>query len=772
VPLGPGTHLGPYRIEAAVGEGGMGVVYRAVDTRFNRSVAVKFLSRDFADAGARQRFQREAQTASSLNHPHILTVHDVGEFDGHQYLVTEFVDGGTLKDWRAAEERSWRQVVELLVGVADGLAAAHAAGIVHRDIKPDNILVTKHGYAKLADFGLAKLLEAADGDAPTRTVTAGHTRAGAIVGTIAYMSPEQSSGKPVDARSDVFSLGVVLYELLSGRQPFAGATELEVLQKIQHHTVEPLPLEIPATLRMVVEKALDKNPAERYQTMREMVLDLRRLVRQTVESQAAAPAKRSWVWLAAAAAAIAMAAIAALWQPWSTTVGSGAPPRVRSIAVLPLQNLSNDPDQEFFSDGTTDALISSLAQLQALDVISRTSVMRYKGTTKSLPEIGRELGVDAILEGSVQRAGGRVRITAQLIRVSTDTHLWAKEFDRDATDVLELQAEVARAIAQEIQIQLTPEESTRLAQVRGVKPESHDAYLLGRYHYWKQSKAELEKAIEYFERAIALQPDYAAAHAALSLAWGSLRDLGFSLEEGARGSAALKALELDPNLSEAHSAMAGARFDAWDWDGAVKAHRRALELNPDSLDACGCYATVLAALGRFTEAIAIAEHGAKVNPLSSFMHFNYGVVLYLARRYDAAVMHTKRAIELEPQTRGAYGILALSYQQLGKVEDALAALDRPEFGGSGALGVAYARAGRRAEALEIANNLSRSKSDPFNAARIYFALGDDDRGFERLTNAFDVRQGLVRWAKVNPDFDRVRSDPRFQVLVARLRIPA
>ena len=272
----------------------MGVVYRALDTKFGRPVAIKFVSADLGDAGARHRFRREAQTASSLNHPHILTVHDIGEHEGREYLVTEFVDGGTLRDWHAAESRTWRQVVDLLIGVADGLAAAHQAGIVHRDIKPDNILVTKHGYAKLADFGLAKLVEAADAEAPTRAVTAGHTRVGAVVGTFAYMSPEQAAGRPVDARSDVFSLGVVLYQLLSGRQPFAGATELEILQKIQHQTPDPLGPDLPAPLRMVVEKALEKDPADRYQTMRDMVVDLRRLVRSTVTMDAPVSSCAAW----------------------------------------------------------------------------------------------------------------------------------------------------------------------------------------------------------------------------------------------------------------------------------------------------------------------------------------------------------------------------------------------------------------------------------------------------------------------------------------------
>ena len=542
VHFGAGEHVGPYRIETLLGEGGMGAVYRALDTKLNRPVAIKFLSDDFADADARGRFQREALTASSLNHPHILTVHDVGELDGRQYLVTEFVDGSTLKTWGQSEKRTWRQVVELLVGVADGLAAAHASGIVHRDVKPDNILVSKNGYAKLADFGLAKLFEVIDSEGATRAAMAGPTRRGVIVGTIAYMSPEQATGGSVDARSDIFSFGVVLYELLAGHQPFAGATELEVLQRVRHHPAEALSQDVPLPLRLVVEKALEKDPAERYQSMREMVVDLRRLARQPAESRTTVTRSRRWMAIAAALVIIALGAAAL----WSTRSIPPEAPRIRSLAVLPLQNLSRDPDQEFFSDGTTEALISTLAQIHDLDVTSRTSAMRYKGTTKPVPEIGRELGVDAILEGSVQRVGSTVRITVQLIRASTDKHLWAREYQRDAADVLTLEAEIARTIAQEIQAHLTPEEAGRLASARRINPDAREAFLLGRYHQAKDNQADYGKAMEYFQRAIQLQPDYALAYASIAQTSFLLRTRGFTNDEGAMRTAATKAIALDP----------------------------------------------------------------------------------------------------------------------------------------------------------------------------------------------------------------------------------
>jgi eukaryotic-like serine/threonine-protein kinase len=770
-PLYSGDRVGPYKIVEPLGAGGMGEVYLAHDAKLGRDVAIKVLAPVFiVDADRLARLEREARVLASLNHPHILTVHDMGVLEGRPYLVTEFVDGGTLKTWARTEPRTWRQVVDLLAGVADGLAAAHAAGFVHRDVKPENILVSKNGYAKLADFGLAKLFEALGSETAAGTVAAaGRTQPGMILGTIAYMSPEQAAGKPADARSDIFSFGVVLYEALSGRHPFAGPTDLEVLQRVQHHTAKPLSGEMPPALRMVVEKALEKDPAERYQSMRDMVVDLRRLSRQTAETGApVATRSRRWVGLATAALLVVAAGAATFWR---MRPASADAPRIRSLAVLPLQNLSRDPDQEFFSDGTTEALISNLAQIHDLDVISRTSAMRYKATTKTAPEIGRELGVDAIVEGSVQRVGGRVRITAQLIRASTDKHLWAREYQRDAADVLNLEAEIARTIAEEIQAHLSPEEARRLASARPISPDAREAYLLGRFHQVKSNEVDLRQAIVYFQRAIQLQPDYAAAHAQLSQTSFLLRLSGYTYDEGAMRTAAAKAIELDANLAEVHVAMAVIKFSDWDWAGAEHEARRAIGLGPE---VSILLPNLLILTGRHNvEAIAAIEHAVRIDPMSSQAQYTHGVVLYLARRYEDALAPLKRAIELEPRNYPAVVALGAVYVALDQPQKALAVYDRAEFRESPYIAWTYALLGRRDDALRVLNGVVKrgEASDPEALAVAYFAMKDKERGFEWLAKAFDQRSGFVPYANVQPAFEGVRDDPRFKALVARLKLP-
>jgi len=762
-----GIQVGPYRVESKLGEGGMGEVFRAFDTKLNRPVAIKFLPPELADAPARRRFQREARLASSLNHPHILTVYDAGEIDGKQYLVTEYVDGGTLRDWSAQEKRTWQQVVELLTGVADGLAAAHAANILHRDIKPANILITKGGYAKLADFGLAKL-EALSGQEETATLTA------VIAGTAAYMSPEQASGGKLDARSDVFSFGIVLYEALAGRRPFSGKTTPELLQNIVQGTPPPLGEDIPGPLKVIVERALGKDPSERYQSMRDMVGELRRLVRQPV--QPASRARRPLIWIWTAAAALLLAAVAAAWSLWPRPVSTQ---QVRSIAVLPLKNLSGDPSQEYIAEGATEELIADLGQIHAFEkVISRTTMARYAGSPKSMPEIAHELGVDAIVEGSIQRGGGRTRVLVQLISAA-DAQLWSQAYDHEGADLLSIEADVARAIAQEIRARITPQEREHLARAGEIDPAAQEAYLLGAYHVVRVTEPDVRQAIEYFEKAVRLQPDYAPAYAGLSQGWIEMGTFGWvdfhHADQPAR-QAARKALALDPNLAAAHCQL-GDLFMSydWDWSGAEREMRRAVELDPNSLRVRDTLGDLLTALGRFPEALEQKRRAVAVDPLSAVAQSSYGRTLYRARRYEEAIPHLQRAIEIEPQVALHPARLADVYEQMGRIEDALPIRQKQAEASSSydlaSLSRIYARLGRRKEAqATLAKAIRAEPPNMLGLALAYFALGDKDRCFKWLNKGVDDRQVVMFW-KIDPQLDPVRSDPRFQALIARLKMP-
>jgi serine/threonine-protein kinase len=769
-----GRGVGPYRVLNLLGAGGMGVVYKALDAKFNRVVAIKFLFERFADTESRRRFLREAQTASSLNHPHILTVHDIGEFDGRQYLVTEFVDGGTLRDWRNAADRSWQEIADLLIGVADALVIAHEAGIVHRDLKPQNILVSTSGYAKLADFGLAKVRapgESGAGDVPPSI----STRPGVILGTVGYMAPEQLVGSAADARSDVFSFGVVLHEMLSGSRPFAAANTLEELQRTIHGTPDPLTETIPRPLREVVERAIRKLPQERYPTMRELLADLRRVARPSAVDRVTTtvPARRAGRRSLFAIAAMLVVAAAVGVTVYRGRSGASALP-IRSIAVLPFQNLSGDANQEFFSDGMTESLIARLAQIHSLSVTSRTSAMRFKDTKQSIPEIGRALGVDAVVQSSVQRSGTRVRIIAQLIRASTDTHLWGKEFNGSTADLLELESNVAAAIADGIRAEITPVERQRLAKTpRKIAPEAQDAYLLGRYH-WRQDVAGYQQAIASYERAIAIQPDYAEAYAALSFALRASRNTGGPAASPERiRSTAFKALELEPDLADAHAAVGAVSLDDWQWERAEQAFRRAIDLNPNTQDTCDCYAGLLSILGRHAEAVALMQQSAKSNPLVPASFANLGERLYEARRYPEAEAAFRRALEMERQNLVALGLLGALYQATGKADEAVRLYEASPLRETAYMAVALADAGRRREAMELLRR-REANATPFDflgMARAYAALGEKDRAFHWLTRAFDAHGVYIEWANVSPMYDVFKGDARFDALVARLHLP-
>ncbi len=621
--LSPGLRLGRYEILSQLGAGGMGEVYLAKDIELGRKVALKILPAEVAgDPNRMRRFAQEARAASSLNHQNILIIHEVGQSGSTHFIATEFIDGQTLRERLKQDCLSLNETLDVAIQIASALAAAHGTRIVHRDIKPENVMIRRDGFVKVLDFGLAK--QAVDQssvvDADASTQIQFKTAEGTVVGTASYMSPEQARGLEVDERTDIFSLGVVIYEMIAGRLPFNGATAAEILASILGEK-EPAPLaryssDAPPELERIVFKALQKNSDRRYQTIKDFLIDLTSLKRE-VEfarrlSQSTPPTAaitepseqrpearpiaipthsfKSWLGLALILVAITAAAFVYFWRVRATP--SASRPTITSLAVLPLENLSGDAAEEYFADGMTEALINDLAQIRALKVISRTSVMRYKRASKSLPEIARELNVDGVIEGSVQRSGGRVRVTAQLIYAASDTHLWSRSYEREGADILKLQSDVAGAIAEEIRVQVTPDERVRLTSARSIDPKAHEAYLLGRYHLSKLNESDLRQAVESFQRAIEIAPDYAAGYAGLSDAWrerGVWGAISFKDAEPPTRNAAVKSVEMDQGSAEGHIALSFVKstYD-WDWSGAEDEVRRALEINPGSLEGHHC----------------------------------------------------------------------------------------------------------------------------------------------------------------------------------------
>lgn len=725
----------------------MGTVYRALDTKLNRPVAIKFLSGDLADAAAQRRFQREAQMASSLNHPHILTVHDAGEFEGRPYLVTEFVDGGTLKDWAKAEKRTWRQTVELLTDVADGLATAHAAGMTHRDIKPANILIAMNGYAKLADFGLARLTDPTPEEA-TRTLAAEPTRPGMIVGTIAYMSPEQASGGRVDARSDIFSFGVVLYELLAGRRPFAAATELEVLQLIIHGPAAPLGEDVPAGLRAVVERALEKDPAERYHSARELVIDLRRLLRQRAE----APAR--------AAAA--------------------------SIAVLAFTDMSAAKDQDWFCDGIAEEILNALTPLKGLRVAARTSAFSFKGKSDDLRIIGEKLNVTTVLEGSVRRAGDRVRITAQLSDVRNGYQLWSERYDRELRDIFDVQDEIAKAIAERLRVTLGMK-GDRLVEQATPNIDAYQLYLKGRALLDRRG-ASVPAGLDLLRRAVDLDPGYSMAWAGLADAFTVLAYSGAMRGYAARSeamAAAARSIELDPMSAAGHNALACATLLFQNKHALAKVEfERALELNPSYVLA-RCWYSLLYfqwSRGEFQQGITEAQRALDIDPLSAYVAMNLAGCLCTAGRLDEAIETAHRAVQLDPESFVSHWMLGVALGAAGRFEEAVFALETAaRMSGRHTLAVTclaavFGQWGKRPEASALhREQIDRGARGYIPGAHLAItaeAAGQREEAVAFARCAWEEREPpFILWARHFPAYRTLRSDPRFAAILQEMDSP-
>ena len=787
--LSPGARLGPYEILSPLGAGGMGEVYRARDSRLLREVAIKILPADLASDRERlNRFEKEARLVASLSHPNILALHDFGQADGVLYAVTELLEGDSLRQRLSSETLPPRKVIEIGVAVAEGLAAAHAKGIVHRDLKPDNIFLISDGRVKILDFGLARTAEPLSPEAQTSApTTPAPTEPGTVMGTIGYMAPEQVRGFSADARSDIFAVGCVLYEMVSGRRAFAAATSAETMAAILRDTPEPVPpTRIVPGLDHIVARCLEKSPDERFQSARDLAFALKEMpgtlsALRTVPEATPEPPSRTFrrgPWLVAGLVLAAVAAGLLLFLPAVRhRLGPAGAGKIESLAVLPLANLSGDPQQEYFADGMTEELITDLAQIGALRVSSRTSAMRYKGMQKLVPEIARELNVDAVVEGSVLRVGDRVRVTAQLIAAATDKHLWASSYERELRDVLTLQGEVARAIAGEIGVRLTSQERSRLANKKTVNPEAYEAYLKGRYHWFRGTAPDAQKSLDYFQESVAKQPGYALAYAGIADAYEQMAGSAYAVLSPKEAFpkakvAAMRAVELDPTLAEPYVALGWSSFvfDR-DWTTAEKQFQRALRLNPNYPAAHQTYGAFLSEMGRFDEGIREAKRGQELDPLSLRGNFDVGFFLHNARRDDEAIPWFRRALDMDSSFLRAHWGLGLALVQKGGYDEAITelrkAVELPGGGPAqlGSLGYAYAVAGRRAEALEIVEKLKeRSRKHyvpPATVSIVFSGLGEKDQALKWLEKANEERDPWVARLKVDPMFDSLRSDPRF-----------
>jgi eukaryotic-like serine/threonine-protein kinase len=714
MPAPPGTRLGPYEIVDLIGSGGMGEVHKAIDTRLGRTVAIKLLFDTHTD-----RFEREARAIAALNHPHICTLYDVGP----DYLVMEYVEGIPLEGPLPAKEAA-RMALE----IAGALEAAHAEGIVHRDLKPANILVTRSGV-KLLDFGLAKVQPAA---AAEGTVT--QTQAGTILGSAGYMSPEQVRGQPADARSDIFSFGVVLYEMLSGRRAFDRGNAVSTMAAILH--TEPGPIEAPPELASVMARCLRKSPSERFQNMAEVITALE------VPEQDPGPNKDS------------------------------------CIAVLPFANMSGDKDNEYFSDGLAEEILNALTKLPELRVVARTSAFAFRGKDQDIRGIGETLGATHVLEGSVRKAGNRVRVTAQLIGIRDGCHLWSERYDREMTDIFAIQDEISEAIVNVLKLKLA-----RTVR-RPVAPAAFEAYLRGRYFWNKRTESDLNRSIEYFNQALALDPGYALAHAGLADAFIVLGVFGLRAPSDAypkAKAAALRAIDFDATLAEAYDSLGHVKA-ALDWDlpGAEQDYKRALELNPNYPSAGRGYGYILSLMQRHEEALAQLKGARDLDPLSMSVNAFLGLVSMKARRYDQGIAASRVAVELDPNNPQGHWILARALDAANQLPEALAEAEKAASlsGGSqpynGHLGYAYARIGDRDRALEIVRKMQElAKTRYISAyylALIYATLGEPDLALASLEKAYEERD--TRLLEVfDPAFDILRSDVRFQDLVRRIGLP-
>jgi serine/threonine protein kinase len=771
------TVAGRYTIIEELGRGGMGVVYKAEDTKLKRTVALKFLPPELTHVpDVHERFTREAQAAAALDHPNICTVYEFDRADETSFISMAYIEGQSLKKKIESGPLELEEALRISTQIAEGLQEAHKKGVVHRDIKSANIMVTEKGQAKIMDFGLARVTES--------TLV---TQEGMTMGTVTYMSPEQARGEKVDQRTDIWSLGVVLYEMLTGKMPFRGEHEQAIVYSILKEKPEPITsikTDIPVSIEQVVSKALEKDPEKRYQQAEELLDDLKSIsagivpeeIKLRLRKEKLRRRKRAILYAGAAGLIIILAVLGLILL-------KGPPETIDSIAVLPFENLTGDEGKEYFVDRATDEVIGQLSKIGAWNVISRTSVMQYKGKEKPLAEIARELNVDAMVEGTVYQVGENVRIRVQLFDVlPEEQNLWADTYDRPMTDVLLMYSEIASTIADKVRAAVTPTERTRLASVRQVNPEAYDALLMGEQKASLLTPQAFDIALEYYELALEKDPNYAAAHLAVANNWLFRNQFGYTAprEAGPKAkAAALKALELDSTLADGHALLACVNFlYEWDWAGAEAEWKRAIELNPNYVDSV--YAHFLWVMKRPDEAMAQMERALQLDPLNEFVHIHHGFILWSAGRDDEAIVQMRKLLRTSPQNPMAHQLISVALWHKAMYEESLAEM-KAYYSCMGDLEVeealtqGYAQSGYRGAMRSAADLLAARAHKTYvlsvDVAWLYAIAGENDQALEWLEKGLEVRDPVMPYVDAYVEFAPLRSYPRFQDLLRKMNLP-
>ena len=777
MPLSVGDKLGPYEIVVPLVAGGMGEVYRGRDTRLGRDIAIKVLPERFAVPFARERFLREARACSALSHPNICPIYDLGEFDGRPFLVMELLEGETLRHYIGSQPVNPEQALDFAIQLTRALEAAHGKGIVHRDIKPANVMITPQGQVKVLDFGLAKIGSTASAlprDQQETAVMDDLTVPGATMGTYAYMSPEQARGGVVDARGDIWSLGVILYEMATGSQPFTGPTSAVVLEGLL--TQQPAPLRLrnpqaPPGLEPIILKALEKDPARRYQSALELRADLERIGRGAAPANLRLPSRRTSLL---ALAALTAALLSGFW--WNRHAGGKTPAVTQSIAVLPFLNLSSDKDQQYFSDGLAEELLNGLSRIPNLRVTGRTSSFQFRGKTEDSRAIGQKLNVAMLLEGSVRRQGSRIRITAQLIKTADGFQVWSEVYDRQLNDILAAQEEIARAVTSALKVTLLG--GAPLQSGASKNPEAYNSYLQAQYFSHVRSKEALEKAAAYYEQATRIDPGYALAWTMLaSVRANQAGKAELPLEEGYRVARedVTRALALDPNLAMAHAVLGWIQLTYdWDWPAADTSLKRALAWEPGNAAVIENNASLDKTLGRFDEAVELLQRAVAIDPLSADNYYNLAITLNRAGRQDESVAAAQKVIQISPDYTAAHAALAMAYLAQSRPQEALREIqsEKNEAWRLIGLPLVYHALGQKKEAdAALADLIAKLPKDAaFQIAEAYAFRGEADSAFEWLDRAFSQRDGGLTEIKGDPLLKSLEHDPRYLEFLKKMRL--